>query len=57
MSFASHLHEDRVNLRDFDGVVDWERHFDLLDDWNLNLFVDWILLDVVMVNCVNVIWD
>jgi hypothetical protein len=37
--------------------VDWERHFDFFDDWNFDLLVDWILLDVMMVNGMNAIWD
>jgi hypothetical protein len=49
------LHDDWVwNLH---WNVDWERHFDFLDDWDLDLLVHWILLDVVMVNSVDVVWS
>jgi hypothetical protein len=37
--------------------VDWEGNFDFLDDWNFDLLVHWILLDMVVVDCVDAVWD
>jgi hypothetical protein len=42
---------------DLDWIMDWERHFHFLDDWDLDLLVHWILFDVVMVNSMNMIWN
>lgn len=47
------LNDERVwNL---DGHMDGEGDFHFLDDWNLDLLVHWVLLDMVMVNGVDVI--
>lgn len=45
------------NLRDFDGNVDWERHLNFLDDWDFDFLVHWVLLNVMVVNGMNVVWD
>mgnify|MGYP003449483249 CR=1 FL=1 len=37
--------------------MDWIRHFDFLDHWNLNFLVDGIFLDVMMMNCMHMIWN
>lgn len=45
------------NLRDFDWNVDGERYLNFLDDWDFDLLVDWVLLDMMMVNGMNMVWD
>jgi hypothetical protein len=40
---------------DLDWNMDWEGHSDFLDDWHLDLLVDWDLLDMVMVDGMHVI--
>jgi hypothetical protein len=37
--------------------VDWIRHLDLLNDWDLDLLVDGIFLDMMVMDGVNVVWD
>lgn len=37
--------------------MDWIRHFDFLDHWDFDLLVYGHLLDVMMVNCVHMIWN
>lgn len=55
-----HWDRDNMGLNDervwnLDGHMDREGDFHFLDDWNLDLLVHWVLLDVVMVNGVDVI--
>lgn len=54
-----HHRESRLfwNLRDFDWNVDGERYLNFLDDWDFDLLVDWVLLDMMMVNGMNMVWD
>jgi hypothetical protein len=37
--------------------VDWVWDFDFLDDWNLDLLVDGIFLDMMVVDGMDVVWD
>jgi len=40
-----------------DGNMNWEWNLDFLDDWNFNFLVDWHLFNVMVVNCMDVVWD
>jgi hypothetical protein len=44
-------------VRNLHWIVDWEWHFDFLDNWDFNLLVNWILFNVMVVDCVHVIWN
>lgn len=37
--------------------MDGERYLNFLDDWDFDLLVDWVLLDMMMVNGMNMVWD
>jgi hypothetical protein len=44
-------------LRRIFQEITWERHFDFLDNWDFDLLVDWIFLNMMVMNSVNVIWN
>lgn len=37
--------------------MNWIRHFDFLDHWNFNFLVDGHFFNVMMMNCMHMIWD
>jgi hypothetical protein len=43
-------------IRSFDWNVNGEWHFRFFDHRNFDLLVDWIFLDVMVVNCVDSHW-
>lgn len=54
---GDHMGLDDDWVWDLHGNVDGEGNLDFLDDWHFDLLVDGVLLDVVMVDGVNVVWD
>lgn len=44
-------------IRNLHWNMDWEWNLNFLDDWNFNLLVDWILLDMMMMNGMDMVWN
>lgn len=37
--------------------MDWIRHFDFLDHWDFDFLVDGYFFNVMMMNCMHMIWN